>query len=147
MPVRPITDGGGGATAAGSGKGAIFPPILINIGDLLSYWTAGLLKSTVHRVVFPQEDQQQQQDRSDRSRDRYSIAYFCHPVDHTELVPVPSQLVEERIKQNTIAAIGQRQRLGNSNDAGDAGEAPLTAREHLAGRLAATYGGSKEEYQ
>ncbi|EEH10045.1 conserved hypothetical protein [Histoplasma capsulatum G186AR] len=147
VPVRPITDGGGGATAAGSGKGAIFPPILINIGDLLSYWTAGLLKSTVHRVVFPQEDQQQQQDRSDRSRDRYSIAYFCHPVDHTELVPVPSQLVEERIKQNTIAAIGQRQRLGNSNDAGDAGEAPLTAREHLAGRLAATYGGSKEEYQ
>ena len=30
-----------------------FPPILINIGDLLSYWTNGLLKSTVHRVVFP----------------------------------------------------------------------------------------------
>jgi isopenicillin N synthase-like dioxygenase len=30
-----------------------FPPILVNIGDLLSYWTDGLLKSTVHRVVFP----------------------------------------------------------------------------------------------
>ncbi|KAJ5932367.1 hypothetical protein N7516_006856 [Penicillium verrucosum] len=25
-----------------------FPPILVNIGDLLSYWTDGLLKSTVH---------------------------------------------------------------------------------------------------
>jgi hypothetical protein len=30
-----------------------FPPILVNIADLLSYWTGGLLKSTVHRVVFP----------------------------------------------------------------------------------------------
>ncbi len=29
------------------------PPILMNIGDLLSYWTNGLLRSTVHRVVFP----------------------------------------------------------------------------------------------
>ncbi len=28
------------------------PPILVNIGDLLSYWTNGLLRSTVHRVVF-----------------------------------------------------------------------------------------------
>jgi len=26
------------------------PPILINIGDLLSYWTNGLFRSTVHRV-------------------------------------------------------------------------------------------------
>ncbi|KAJ9637907.1 hypothetical protein H2199_007402 [Coniosporium tulheliwenetii] len=31
------------------------PPILVNIGDLLSYWTNGLLKSTVHRVIFPKD--------------------------------------------------------------------------------------------
>ncbi|CBX96653.1 hypothetical protein LEMA_P109180.1 [Plenodomus lingam JN3] len=28
------------------------PPILVNIGDLLSFWTRGMLKSTVHRVVL-----------------------------------------------------------------------------------------------
>ncbi|KKZ68776.1 hypothetical protein EMCG_00989 [[Emmonsia] crescens] len=132
VPVRPVA---AAATAGGSGRDTIFPPILINIGDLLSYWTAGLLKSTVHRVVFPQEQQQQ---GDERSRDRYSMAYFCHPVDSTELVPVPSQLVEERKRQNLMAS---------ANGGGDAGEEPLTAREHLAGRLAATYGGSKEEYQ
>ncbi|PGH02285.1 hypothetical protein GX51_04725 [Blastomyces parvus] len=153
VPVRPAGSGSG----SGSGTDAIFPPILINIGDLLSYWTAGLLKSTVHRVVFPQELQQQQQqeeqqeeegkDGGGRSRDRYSMAYFCHPVDNTELVPVPSQLVEERRKQNTMATADGEQRLGdNGGNNGDAGEVPLTARGHLAGRLAATYGGSKEDY-
>ncbi|OJD27377.1 hypothetical protein ACJ73_01222 [Blastomyces percursus] len=151
VPVRPVvsdSDGDSGVTDA------IFPPILINIGDLLSYWTAGLLKSTVHRVVFPQElqrQQQQQQEEKDggaRSCDRYSMAYFCHPVNNTELVPLPSQLVEARRKQNTMATTDGQQRLGdNGGNSGDAGEAPLTAREHLAGRLAATYGGSKEEYQ
>lgn len=25
-----------------------FPPILVNIGDLMQFWTKGLLKSTVH---------------------------------------------------------------------------------------------------
>ncbi|KAL2381686.1 hypothetical protein RJ035_006354 [Blastomyces gilchristii] len=152
VPVRPAVSG----SDSGSGADAIFPPILINIGDLLSFWTAGLLKSTVHRVVFPQELQQQQQqqqqgvemDEGDRSRDRYSMAYFCHPVNNTELVPVPSQLVEERRKQNMMSTTDGRQRLGdNGGNSGDAGEVPLTAREHLAGRLAATYGGLKEEYQ
>lgn len=38
-------------------------PILVNIGDLLEDWTGGLLKSTVHRVVFPKEE----------GGDRYSI--------------------------------------------------------------------------
>ena len=45
--------------------------VLVNIGDLLSYWTNGLLKSTVHRVIGPKDAQT-----------RYSIAYFCHPVGH-----------------------------------------------------------------
>jgi isopenicillin N synthase-like dioxygenase len=29
-----------------------FPPIVVNIGDLLSYWTNGLLRSTVYHVVL-----------------------------------------------------------------------------------------------
>ena len=85
-------------------------PILVNVGDLLSYWTNGLLKSAVHRVVFPS---------GGTGGDRYSIAYFCHPIDDAPLIPVPSQAVREHSDET------QNGRL-------------LTAREHLESRLAAT---------
>lgn len=39
------------------------PPILVNIGDLLSHWTNGLLKSTVHRVIFPKDSRRGGEDR------------------------------------------------------------------------------------
>ncbi|MCJ1230097.1 hypothetical protein MMC12_006768 [Toensbergia leucococca] len=99
-----------------------FPPILVNIGDLLSYWTNGLLKSTVHRVVVPQGS----------GEDRYSIAYFCHPVDSVKLVSVPSELVDRRVD-------GSERAKENRN-----AEEPMTAEEHLKERLAATYGWAKE---
>lgn len=85
-------------------------PILVNVGDLLSYWTNGLLKSAVHRVVFPIEG---------TGGDRYSIAYFCHPIDEATLIPVPSRAVRE-----------------HSN--GTQNERLFTAKEHLESRLAAT---------
>ncbi len=66
------------------------PPILVNVGDLLDYWTNGLLKSTVHRVVLP----------GGGKEDRYSIAYFCHPADDTELVRVPSALTDRRRRKD-----------------------------------------------
>lgn len=90
-------------------------PILINFGDLLEDWTGGLFKSTVHRVVFPPGEQ----------RDRYSIAYFCHPLDEARLEAVPSAVVEE------FAA-----RTGKT---GSRGGRVLTARDHLMERLASTY--------
>ncbi|KAF2838105.1 Clavaminate synthase-like protein [Patellaria atrata CBS 101060] len=93
-------------------------PILVNIGDLLSYWTAGLLKSTVHRVIFPYAEENK------GAQDRYSIAYFCHPLDDATLVPVPGPVVEEHVK-----------RAGEEMNG-----APMTAREHLNARLEATYG-------
>ncbi|KAE8374080.1 hypothetical protein BDV26DRAFT_270714 [Aspergillus bertholletiae] len=112
-----------------------FPPILVNIGDLLSYWTDGLLKSTVHRVVFPLAEQQCPQ-----PRDRYSIAFFCHPLDKTELVPVPSDIVtayRQKCKENGI----QDEKVGFGGGAGslEPGKRTLTAQEHLESRLAATY--------
>ncbi|QIW94840.1 hypothetical protein AMS68_000358 [Peltaster fructicola] len=88
-------------------------PILVNIGDLLEDWTTGLLKSTVHRVVFPTQAKD--------AGDRYSIAYFCHPLDDVMLEPVPSKIVKERILE----------------DNGPQGV--ISAREHLMKRLAATY--------
>lgn len=125
VPVYPS-----GSEGKGEGKGGM-PPILVNIGDLLSYWTDGLLKSTVHRVVFPSDDPDPQ--------DRYSIVYFCHPLDSTELVPVPSEIVREYRErhghENGDEKVGFGGGAGSWN-----GERPLTAKEHLEGRLDATYG-------
>ncbi|SCV05036.1 LANO_0G17084g1_1 [Lachancea nothofagi CBS 11611] len=47
------------------------PPLVVNFGDLLSYWTNGVLKSTLHRVKFSPGET--------REHDRYSIVFFVHP--------------------------------------------------------------------
>ena len=96
-----------------------FPPILVNVGDLLSYWTNGFLKSTVHRVVLPPES---------RTAARYSIAYFCHPVNQTRLTAVPSPLISG-YKTLSEVSVSSRE---------------MTAEEHLKDRLAVTYGWDKE---
>lgn len=98
-----------------------FPPILVNVGDLLSYWTNGFLKSTVHRVVFPPGKE---------VGDRYSIAYFCHPANETRLTAVPSEVIG-------ISHSEQVQQEGSTSSS------ILTAEEHLRSRLAATYGWDK----
>ncbi|KAH8908710.1 2OG-Fe(II) oxygenase superfamily protein [Coniochaeta sp. PMI_546] len=104
------------------------PPVLVNIGDLLSYWTNGLLRSTVHRVVFPGPGKGVV-DGETASEPRYSIAFFCHPVGTTQLTPVPSERVKNYVPPS------------------DAGKAAnpyserkvLTADEHLQMRLRASY--------
>jgi len=96
--------------------------VCVNIGDLLSYWTGGLLKSTVHRVVVPVGE-----DGKPETGVRYSMVYFCHPVDTTRLEPIPSKVVEAR---------GER-------GANDKERPVITAAEHLKSRLAATYGWEK----
>lgn len=96
-------------------------PILVNIGDLLSFWTNGLLRSTIHRVVFPKES-----DGPGGRDDRYSIAYFCHPQDDARLIEIPSQVVKDHSGDHGLAL------KTNST--------VLTARDHLNSRLAATYG-------
>lgn len=97
------------------------PPILVNIGDLLEYWTNGLLKSTVHRVVFPDANGE------GAGKGRYSIAFFNQPVDTTQLEAVPSELV--RARAGTWEGKG-------SEKARDG----MTADDYLMMRLAATYG-------
>jgi isopenicillin N synthase-like dioxygenase len=94
-------------------------PILVNVGDLLNYWTNDLLKSAVHRVIFPKDG---------KGEDRYSIAYFCHPVDDARLEAVPSALV---------------QGLKHGDDIGNG--KIITAKEHLEERLKATYASKLQE--
>ncbi|OQO14863.1 hypothetical protein B0A48_00245 [Cryoendolithus antarcticus] len=108
VPVDPRTT----SSASGKAEGL---PILVNIGDLLEDWTAGLLKSTVHRVVFPKEG---------RGEDRYSIAYFCHPLDDARLEPVPSELVRRHAEVHGRTGRGERM---------------VTAKDHLMERLRSTY--------
>lgn len=63
------------------------PPLVVNIGDLLSYWSAGVLKSTIHRVRC-------QKSLRGSTPERYSIAYFCNANDETLLEPIPSKLIK-----------------------------------------------------
>ncbi|KAI9820998.1 MAG: hypothetical protein M1826_000777 [Phylliscum demangeonii] len=139
------------------------PPILVNVGDLLCFWTDGLFPSVVHRVVVPPSppaaaDEKKEEDdrdpesesesesyraahdddesqKSDHGPDlaRYSIAYFCHPADSTHLERVPSRRVHTH-------------RIRGSGDEGDvvagmvAPTKAITAGKHLTRRLAETYG-------
>ena len=112
VPVDPTAVS---ASSGSNGHAQKALPILVNIGDLLEDWTGGLLKSTKHRVIFPKGE----------SADRYSIAYFCHPLDDARLEPVPSKVVEDH------AAKTGRQ--------GRADGGVITAKDHLMERLAATY--------
>lgn len=106
-----------------------FPPILVNIGDLMSYWTSGLLRSTVHRVIFPKDTK--------ASEDRYTVAYFCHPSDDEELVAVPSPVVRDH--REAMLKQGKQVDEFYGYGGGAAGRRALTAREHLMKRLGATY--------
>ncbi|KAL6248511.1 hypothetical protein RBB50_004766 [Rhinocladiella similis] len=108
-----------------------FPPIVVNIGDLLSFWTNGHLRSTVHRVVVPSPTPR----RSDINSDRFSIAIFVQPADDTVLVPMPSRLVEERKSSCKGKVVGHGGGVADSETL-----STLTAGQHLNSRLAATYG-------
>jgi len=71
----------------------------------------------VHRVVFPKQGKV-------GGEDRYSMAYFGHPVGSTKLEAVPSALVRKA---------GE----GCKSDVGDG--KLLTADDHLMSRLKASY--------
>lgn len=102
-------------------KGAA-APLVVNIADQLSYWTNGMLKSTIHRVKFPKDFQE-------TGNSRYSIVYFSHPEDKIPLGPVPSEKVK-LIKGR-----------GATFDAEKNGGKAMTAGEHLLKRLDTTYYG------
>lgn len=97
------------------------PPLVVNIADLLSFWSAGILKSSIHRVKFPEHLQKTGKDRS-------SIVFFLHPENSVPLEPIPSEIVQE-VK-------------GRGSNAQKDG-VYLTAHEHLQKRLDATYGWKK----
>ncbi|XP_053685493.1 uncharacterized protein LOC128735047 [Sabethes cyaneus] len=55
--------------------------ILINAGELLAVWTNEKIPALPHRVVIPQEE-------TLMHRGRHSIAFFVHPDNCTDIVPM-----------------------------------------------------------
>ncbi|MBR8837836.1 MAG: isopenicillin N synthase family oxygenase [Stigonema ocellatum SAG 48.90 = DSM 106950] len=56
--------------------------VVVNTGDLMQRWTNHVFCSTKHRVMIPSDDRVKQS--------RYSVAFFCHPNDDTEIACLES---------------------------------------------------------
>jgi isopenicillin N synthase-like dioxygenase len=56
--------------------------VLVNTGDLMQRWTNHIFCSTKHRVMIPNDERV--------NKSRYSIAFFCHPNDDTEITCLES---------------------------------------------------------
>ena len=78
---------------AGEWIDAIAQPdeIMINVGDMLSRHTNNKLKSTIHRVINPPQDQW--------GTSRYSIPFFMHPVGEMKLDVLDSCVSETEPKK------------------------------------------------
>lgn len=60
--------------------------ITVNIADVLQFWTAGYLKSSIHRVVAPPPDQ--------AHIDRLGLLYFLRPAYDLKLKALESPLLK-----------------------------------------------------
>lgn len=83
--------------------------VVVNTGDLMHRWTNHVFCSTPHRVNVAPEH---------RYRDRYSIAFFCHPNKSAEIACIDSCATED-----CPAIYG-----------------PISAGQHLHEKLTNTYG-------
>ena len=73
--------------------------IVVNVGDMLERLTNKKLRSTVHRVVNPQE--------GSWHTPRYSIPFFLHPISDMDLSCLPSCIDERRPKQFADLTAGE----------------------------------------
>ena len=71
-------------TASGEWIAAPYIPgtVVVNTGDLMQRWTNHVFCSTKHRVMVPIDDR--------TKRSRYSVAFFCHPNNDTEVACIAS---------------------------------------------------------
>lgn len=63
--------------------------ILINTGELLSLWTNEKFRALPHRVVVPEQ-------AAIKVKGRHSMAFFVHPDNETEIVPIDLQIQAEK---------------------------------------------------
>ncbi|KAK7203781.1 hypothetical protein BZA70DRAFT_59576 [Myxozyma melibiosi] len=116
--------------APGSRAAGRSAPIVVNIADQLSFWSGGVLRSAYHRVRFPAAAQR-------TGKDRYSMAYFCHPADEVRLEKMPSAIIarEEGGVSWEEDGKGRNEDIRRTVVDGRV----LTAGEHLARRIALSY--------
>eukprot|EP00834_Sanchytrium_tribonematis_P001716 NODE_44_length_33449_cov_1.575742.p16 type:complete len:302 gc:universal NODE_44_length_33449_cov_1.575742:13382-12477(-) len=93
--------------------------LIVNAGDILSFWSGGHFKSAIHRVVSTKS-----------TITRQSMAYFLHPYDETPLTLIPSK----KIPSDTRAYEENSMEYTAS-----ANKFSLTAKEHLQYRLKQSY--------
>ncbi len=80
----------------------LLPPregaFVINIGDMMAWWTNGRWRSTLHRVANPPA--------ANSARDaRVSVGFFCHPNFETIVDPLPTCVgAEVYVPQESIRA-------------------------------------------
>ena len=60
--------------------------ITVNVADTLQFWTNGFLRSSIHRVVAPPDDQ--------AHIDRLGLLYMLRPENEVDLKPAESPLLE-----------------------------------------------------
>uniref|UniRef100_H2YS76 Fe2OG dioxygenase domain-containing protein n=1 Tax=Ciona savignyi TaxID=51511 RepID=H2YS76_CIOSA len=92
--------------------------VLINVADLLQYWTHGDLKSTPHRILVPD-------DPLKRSAQRQSIAFFVHP---NENLFVSNTLFKRDVSDTMTLRNFTKQQLEN-----------MTVGEYVTGQFSRTY--------
>jgi len=91
--------------------------IVVNIGDLLQFWSAGKYRATPHRVVV---------DSTTSQNSRYSIAIFVHP-NHDTLIKPLGKL------------IGSSSNFGKQETELEPSWASRTAKDHINKRFVETY--------
>ncbi|KAF4472530.1 Clavaminate synthase [Fusarium agapanthi] len=79
---------------------------IVNLGDALVKFTAGVLRSNIHRVTCPPKQQ--------ASLTRYSLVYFVRPEDAVFLRPIKgSEMIKEALR---IRKDGEEEEAVNSKD-------------------------------
>ncbi|KAF5606330.1 2OG-Fe(II)oxygenase superfamily [Fusarium subglutinans] len=103
--------------------------IVVNIGDALEFWTAGRLRSTVHRVAFPRT--------ASENVARLSIPVFIQPDREVLLSPLKtsssdaaSSIVNDDIIRGFNEVLARK---------GYQSSEPVKSWEHLRSRIRATY--------
>ncbi|KXH54705.1 2OG-Fe(II)oxygenase superfamily protein [Colletotrichum salicis] len=123
--------GGGGGGGGGDNNAATWADVpcipdavVVNIGDALEFWTAGRLRSTVHRVAFPRS--------ASENVARLSIPVFIQPDRHVVLAPIKEDRKDGGGADAEFLEVLRRKGYESAE--------PVTSREHLERRIRATYG-------